>query len=127
MAVHPLPLPSLRKSVQPANNAAFIIESGRQVQTLIVFGEVDLNNAQELADAMNPLVRAGVPLVVDLRACSYIDSSGLRVLIDGRSHAPSGFSIRALHGSSVHRVLQISNLAEPLRAQFEPGAQSVGA
>lgn len=54
-------------------------ESGRKVQ---VAGEVDVSNASKLRDAIDELIAEGVPSVdVDLSQVSYIDSTGIGVLV----------------------------------------------
>ena len=42
-----------------------------------VEGEVDLATAERVTLASDVAVRAGCPLILDLSACSFIDSSGL--------------------------------------------------
>lgn len=54
-------------------------ENGRKVQ---VAGEVDVSNASKLRDVIDELLAEGVPSVdVDLSQVSYIDSTGIGVLV----------------------------------------------
>ncbi len=45
-----------------------------------VAGEVDLETAPELERRLVEVVERGTPVVVDLGACAYMDSSGFRAL-----------------------------------------------
>jgi anti-anti-sigma factor len=82
----------------------FLIEVSHAANVLLlrVHGELDMLTAPELTAAMQPPDGAGV--VVDLSDCSFIDSGGLRVLLNSATtHAtkivcPPG---------NVRRVLQI--------------------
>jgi anti-sigma B factor antagonist len=45
-------------------------------------GDIDLLTAQALRSALQPWVRAGGPVILDLSAVSFMDSTGLHVLIE---------------------------------------------
>lgn len=75
-----------------------------------VRGDVDLDNAAELASAMTAASRA-TPIVVDLSACSYLDSTGLSVLIrHERQHRGRMAIVAPLGHRSLH-LLEITGLA----------------
>jgi anti-anti-sigma factor len=49
---------------------------------LTVVGEIDISTSPDLSAAIEPHVgRTGAPLVVDLRGVSFMESTGLRVLL----------------------------------------------
>jgi anti-anti-sigma factor len=50
-----------------------------------VEGEFDISTAEQLAEPINQVTRAGEPLLVDLSACSFIDPAGLRVVLHTHS------------------------------------------
>ena len=79
--------------------------------------EVDLATAPALRDELlGPLDRDGVHLVVDARDVTFMDSSGVNVLVRARERAAAlGGSLHVVTGSSgVRRVLEITGLDERL-------------
>ncbi|MDA0633816.1 STAS domain-containing protein [Nonomuraea sp. MCN248] len=48
--------------------------------TILLVGEVDITNSQELARTLRRSWNGGEPLVVDTGALTFVDLSGLRVL-----------------------------------------------
>ena len=57
-------------------------DSGQQLATLFVEGEIDLYNAQALKKEIQNFIDNNIPkIVVNLNKASYIDSSGIGVLI----------------------------------------------
>jgi anti-anti-sigma factor len=52
-------------------------------RTVAVHGELDLATSGELADAIARGHEDGAHLVVDMSECSFVDSSGMRSVIDG--------------------------------------------
>ena len=60
------------------------------VLVLAVSGELDLAGAPELHELVEQARAAGTPVRVDLRPLSFMDSSGLRVLLGAAVHARDG-------------------------------------
>ena len=54
-------------------------EGGASV--IAVTGELDLSNVDRLAEPVQDAVSEGQPLVLDLSPCTFIDSSGLRFVL----------------------------------------------
>jgi anti-sigma B factor antagonist len=82
---------------------------------LTVGGDVDLNTAPELLEALNGLVDAGRrALVVDLADVEFCDSSGLSVLVRVRNRlAELGGDLALARATPiVERVLEVTGLAE---------------
>jgi anti-anti-sigma factor len=79
--------------------------------TLVVAGELDAHTAPELADALAELPE-DADVMLDLSDLSFMDSSGLRVLISAhRSLTEAGQSLTLRHPSrSVQRLLSVSGL-----------------
>ena len=77
-------------------------------------GEIDAHTAPALAEAMQAL-GAG-ETVVDLADVTFLDSSGLRVLIAASGHARDlgGDLVLAHPTAAIHRLLEISGLHEHL-------------
>jgi anti-sigma B factor antagonist len=83
--------------------------------TLMVSGELDLATAPQLSSIVAKHGDARL-LVLDLNAVTFIDSTGVRVLIEAdRACANSGARLVVLTGDGpVRRVLDLCNLAERL-------------
>src|SRR4051794_20145537 len=80
---------------------------------LPLHGEIDLNVSPEIAVTFNELVRDKPPrVVVDLTDVTYIDSSGLAVLIVGMQQVKEYGGKFALAGlqNDVQSILQIARL-----------------
>jgi anti-sigma B factor antagonist len=84
--------------------------------TIAVVGEVDFSNADELADCVRGAVADWSPATirVDLRAASFIDSSGLGALIEGyRAATEIEAAFLVVNPSaSFRRVLDVTGLYE---------------
>jgi anti-sigma B factor antagonist len=82
------------------------------VAVVVPNGELDLDNQQKLRDALQALGNEDLPLViVDLRRLRFMDSSGLRVLIDAWNEAAAAdrrFAVVALKSGIIRRVLEVS-------------------
>ncbi|MBV8154552.1 MAG: STAS domain-containing protein [Candidatus Eremiobacteraeota bacterium] len=102
-------------SDQDAPMAAFIREESATGDILHVVGEVDLANVAEFETAAKAL--ADQPIVlVDLTACTYMDSSGLRALAIVHKEAGNKLRVVVPRGGSVHRIFEITGLAEQFNA-----------
>lgn len=79
-----------------------------------VVGEIDASTAPTLEAALADLPEGGEPVVLDLGDVTFIDSSGLRVLIALASRASDGGrSVKIDRPSpTVARLLEITGLAE---------------
>jgi len=86
--------------------------STRPVAVLEVVGEIDVSSADRLDAAVRDVKNLGSPFVVDLCAVTFIDSSGIRVLL--RNHDEGGFVIARAVTGNVARVLQIVGLEKVL-------------
>jgi anti-sigma B factor antagonist len=77
------------------------------VPVLALAGEVDLATVPRLRDQLARFVsdHPGRPVVADLDAVSFIDSTGLGVLVGGRRRARS-------HGGELHLVVSNPRLVE---------------
>jgi anti-anti-sigma factor len=100
-----------------------------------VAGELDLATAHELQAQVDQLATEAKELVLDLRGVAFIDSTGLRALLESKAVCEwhgCGFSIS--HGQpAVERLFEVSGLAgslpfrnvpwpEPNGQAGEPGA-----
>ena len=85
-------------------------------------GEIDLHTAPRLADALDDLIEHGATLVIlDARQIDFLDSSGLRVIINCQNRLGEAGGRLLIEGMSgaVQRVLEISGLIEQFRIDNE--------
>ena len=92
---------------------------------LTISGEHDLSTAPNLRRRLDSLLNEGTPTVIDLSPATFIDSSILGVILDGRRRAADagiGFAVVHANGAdAVDRVLEVTGLrAElPVHARME--------
>jgi anti-anti-sigma factor len=90
---------------------------------VVASGEVDLSSSPDLRTVLrSPEAQAPV-VVLDLRAVSFMDSSGLGVIVGQNKRArEEGFTFAvAVEGArEVERILQISGLAATLDVRATP-------
>lgn len=83
-------------------------------EVVAVTGEVDLANCEELADAIKHLNGAR-SIVVDMTACTFFDSSCLRVLVQGANESErmdKAFNVRV--NEQGRRIIDLTGLSEKL-------------
>jgi anti-sigma B factor antagonist len=81
-------------------------------------GEIDLHESPNLRENLRPLIEAKTPRIyVDMTGVTYIDSSGLAVLIDGMQRIANYGGKFGLIGirPSVKTVLEIARLDQVFR------------
>jgi anti-anti-sigma factor len=90
-------------------------------------GELDISTAQRLEDDLRR-VEAERPelIVLDLQQLSFMDSTGLRLLIMADARArEEGRRLAIVRGNEmVHRVMRLTRLDERLDILEDPGALS---
>lgn len=81
---------------------------------LVVSGELDAHTAQVLVEALGAV--DGVNAVVDMSAVDFVDSSGLRALIDAHQSAEAmgGRFVIRQPSATVSRLFEISGVNEYL-------------
>jgi anti-anti-sigma factor len=85
------------------------VRSGRH--SLALTGELDLESASELEEAVREVCAAGAGLVIDLRKVTFIDSTGLRVLIvAGTLCEETGHELLIIPGEDIQRTLEMTGL-----------------
>jgi anti-sigma B factor antagonist len=98
---------------------------------LTISGEHDLSTAPNLRRRLDNLLDEGTATVVDLSPATFIDSSILGVILDGRRRATdSGIGFAVVHANgadAVDRVLEVTGLrAElPVHARREEAFSEV--
>jgi anti-sigma B factor antagonist len=77
-------------------------------------GEIDVSTVVALSDALNSIISNGSvdDVVLEMSAVDFIDSSGLRVLIDAHSNSSGHGRLLVISepSSVVRRLLEVSGL-----------------
>jgi anti-anti-sigma factor len=82
-----------------------------------VFGEVDIVTTPKLLEAMGVALDSGETIILDLAAMSFIDSQGVKVLVEAHAQAQQGRLQRVVIRSprpQARKVLEVTGLAELL-------------
>lgn len=92
------------------------------IAVLTAHGEVDIATAPVLRKALDAIPAPANTVVIDLAGVTFLDSTGLGVLIGARRKLlPSGMRMLVINASpSVWRVFKITGLVEPLQVHAAP-------
>jgi anti-anti-sigma factor len=94
---------------------------------LRVEGEVDLMTAGTLADALTAAIDAASRLALDLAGVSFMDSTGLRVLLEARERAQArgvALELTVAAGGGVERLLALAGVLDLFPRSAPPGSLS---
>jgi anti-sigma B factor antagonist len=95
-----------------------IVVSQPEPNIIALEGEIDLHESPNVRDTLRPLIEKKAPRIyVDLAEVSYIDSSGLAVLIDAMQRVANyggKFGLIAIR-PAVQTVLEIARLDQVFR------------
>jgi anti-sigma B factor antagonist len=69
---------------------AIDIERHDRAVLLVLRGDLDLENAPTLRDALVGVIDGDARILVDMQAVEFLDSAGLGILIGGRKRARAG-------------------------------------
>lgn len=91
---------------------------------VVVRGEIDLSTSSELERASLDPLRAGRHVVLDLRDVDFLDSCGVRAIVQARIAATDGGGrLTVVRGpEEVQRVLEVSGLEPELELVDNPDA-----
>lgn len=107
-------IPSEPYPTPPTAEAPFRCDVYREHDTayLLLAGELDLGTTPILQAEIDAARKAGSrSLVLDLGGLAFIDSTGLRCMLDADAESrQDGFSIALIQGPpAVHRVFELTN------------------
>jgi anti-sigma B factor antagonist len=94
------------------------VKSDANTHDVSLSGELDIATADQLTDALSGVQpAAGDRLIIDLTAVSFMDSTGLRVLIAANRNAAAGeYSLVIVTGDSpAKRVLELTRMDEHMQ------------
>ena len=96
---------------------------------VVASGEIDLWSAPEVRAAMATRETRESGVVLDLRGVTFMDSSGLGLIVEQQQRArKSGFRFAIAVGatSDTHRILEMSGLTKVLELVDDPDAYLAG-
>jgi anti-anti-sigma factor len=93
--------------------ASVSVSTGSPV--IFLSGEIDMATTQALRTSVEPWVRAGGPVILDFSAVSFMDSTGLHVLIEAaKALGERGcIIIHGAHGA-ISTVLRMTKVEEAM-------------
>jgi anti-anti-sigma factor len=101
------------------------VQSG--VYVIRAQGDIDLDCAPRLEAVLGEAL-ADEPsrVILDLEAVTFLDSSGLRIIVDAQKKARAAGSTLLIEGMSaaVERVLEVTDLLQSLTGSEEPKSPS---
>jgi anti-sigma B factor antagonist len=92
---------------------------------LSVNGELDMMTAPDFEKRLYEAISVGVPhVVIDFTDCTFIDSSGLHILVRACRHHTERISLIIPHDSVTRRVFELAKLDRALPISPEIGPPS---
>jgi len=120
-------MPSLDEGIGSAAGIEITVEHADGVPVVRVVGDVDLATAPQLDAILNQFSGEQSRLVVDLRDVSFLDSSGLSVLVQCRQRLTQGSDRSMLtlvvNRPSIQRVLEVTGLDQVFEITNESPAE----
>ena len=97
-----------------AGRLRFEVSEGARSARIALYGEFDIQSAADASRALKELLSRGLDaVIVDLSGLDFMDSTGVKFLVDGRETAIArGVKLSLVHGGDpVKRVLTVSGIA----------------
>jgi anti-sigma B factor antagonist len=113
------PLPYTDFAVHVAPTA----EGGTDVA---IFGELDLATVDQVRAALSGAIAAPGPVAIDLRACGFVDSRGIGVLVEAAMRLRKQGRQLTLRGlrPRVLRILKVAGLTDSELIDVEPQGEA---
>src|SRR3954464_6729426 len=96
-----------------------------------VEGELDLSTAEELAEPTRLAVNGGCPLILDLSACTFVDSTGLRFVLNAHKALADCETAMAvvIDNPPVRELFSLTaiDLSVPVFATLDEAVEGLGA
>ncbi len=112
------------EAAPPPARLTVTTERDGESATLILEGELDLASSEQVEEQLNELESARAKrIVIDLSALAFIDSTGLRTLIQADQRArEAGSELRLRPGDeSIQRVFELTGALEILNFEGTDG------
>jgi anti-anti-sigma factor len=76
-----------------------------------LFGELDIASAPEVDAAFADVAESRLPVTLDLRGLTFMDSRGIRMLVSfDRQSRAGGFPLTIACGDNIDRLLKLTGL-----------------
>lgn len=102
-------------------------EPAGQGVKLILAGELTLQNCPEIESALKKIAQTKTEcVIVDMRKVDYVDSSGLRLLVDYHHQISALGGKLIIFGATrnVKKVMQVTHLDQVFTLQDEPDTEN---
>jgi anti-sigma B factor antagonist len=96
--------------------------------SVVLTGELDMASSPELADVLETIIERGPSeVVIDFSGLSFVDSSGLAVLVAAQNALTEKGRRLSVHSARRHalRVFEIAGLGEFLDVRAEPTEETL--
>ncbi|MDQ6803767.1 MAG: STAS domain-containing protein [Actinomycetota bacterium] len=109
-------------SQRPAEFRITTERHGRKMAWLALFGRLDLHAAGVLARELLNVEGRGRQVILDARGLSFLDATGVQVLLHASQRAKrGGWDFAVIQGSKpIARLLQFPDIARRLRLVNDP-------
>ena len=106
--------------------AVHVAPTGEGGTDVAIFGELDLATVDRVRAALAEAIVAAGQVVIDLRACGFVDSTGIGALVKAAVQLHDQGRPLVLRGVQprVMRTLEIAGLTKWDRLEIEPASQS---
>ena len=107
--------PSTNASGSEPPMAALILENSDRWEILHVLGEIDIANADELESGIARLcAERGSDVALDLTGCTYIDSTGLRIVAKAHTAHHGRLRVIVPADGQIRRIFEMTGLSRQL-------------
>jgi anti-sigma B factor antagonist len=106
-------MPAMTDDLHPELTTSLDAQDGRAL--LRAAGEVDLYTARDFAAALEAAVAASPHVLVDLTEVEFMDSTGLRALLEARGRATGAggeVTLKVRPGSPIDRLLDLAGVSD---------------
>lgn len=112
-------------SIPQTEFAVHVAPSPGEGSTVTIFGELDLVTVDRVSAALNAAIAADGPVVVDMRACGFVDSRGIGCLVQAALKLKEGDRVIVLRGIQprVERILEVAGISNSELVVIEPREQ----
>jgi anti-anti-sigma factor len=119
--------PMQPSSIPQTEFAVHVAPSPGEGSTVTIFGELDLVTVDRVSVALNAAIAADGPVVVDMRACGFVDSRGIGCLVQAALKIKEGDRVLVLRGIQprVERILEVAGISNSELVVIEPREQRV--
>jgi len=91
---------------------------------VVVAGELDLGGCERLVEVTARSAVRGMPLTIDMRAVTFLDSTGARAILladrAARDRGAAAVRVVAVRGGATVRILQLTGMNDLIDLRVDP-------